>query len=83
MTRVVASIRRGFYLFAGILLVLYSLSLIVLGMEDVGGPKVAIPAAIVLAGLGVLLVRFGLGRVRVEEGCPDQDDQARNPGGDR
>ena len=45
----------------GLLLILYSLSLVILGMEDVGGPKVAIPVALGIAGLGVLGIMFGRG----------------------
>jgi hypothetical protein len=47
---------RGFRLLAGVtgsLLLLYSVSLAVFGMEDVGGPRVAIPLAIALAAFGV------------------------------
>ena len=57
--RVVATI-------VGIVLILYSLSMVLLGMEDVGGPKVAIPVALGLSGLGVLAILLGRGRRRNE-----------------
>ena len=50
----------------GVLLVLYSLSLVVLGVEDVGGPKVAIPVALALAGLGILGIKLGRGKRKNE-----------------
>ena len=67
MTRPVALNRRALYLLVaivGALLLLYSLSLLLLGMEDVGGPKVAIPVAVGLAGLGVAMGLYGLRRLR-------------------
>ena len=67
MTRLLALIRSAFYLLValvGALVIIYSLALVLLGMEDVGGPKVAIPVAIGLSGLGVAIGLFGLRRLR-------------------
>ena len=67
MTQPVAPIRRALYALVtivGALLLLYSLSLVLLGMEDVGGPKVAIPVATALAGLGVAMGLYGMRRLR-------------------
>jgi hypothetical protein len=50
----------------GVLLILYSLGLVVLGMEDVGGPKVAIPVAVGLTGLGILAIWLGQGKRKNE-----------------
>ena len=59
----IGSIARQAFFFlvilVGAICVLYALALVFLGMEDVGGPKVAIPAAIAVAAAGVGIIIFG------------------------
>ena len=44
----------------GALLILYALALATFGMEDVGGPKVAVPVALGLIALGALALFLAL-----------------------
>ncbi len=50
----------------GVLVMLYAVALVTLGMEDVGGPEVAIPVAVALIALRVWAVVFGFKRRRDE-----------------
>jgi len=64
-----STLSRAFRVFVGVigaLVVLYALALVTLGMEDIGGPRVAIPVAVALIALGVWAIAFGFKRTRDE-----------------